>query len=110
MEGDGPMSMKAVLVVTLVTATGDLAQPPQILPQEEIGQCNAAAKATVEALALAMEERALPARVPGSPVAAAQQGNTGVWLARYKRQKRPDEKDDPEVTARMVRAACRPVG
>ena len=104
------MSIKAVLVITLVAATGELAQPPQILPQEDLGQCNAMAKATVETLASAMEERALPARVPDSEVIAVQQGKTGVWLARYKRQKRPDEKEDPEVTARMVRAACRPVG
>ena len=104
------MSMKAVLVITMVTASGDLAQPPLILPQEDLAQCNAMAKASVEALALAMEERALPARVPGSSMTAMQQGNTGTWMALYKRQKRPDEKDEPEVTARMVRGACRPAG
>jgi len=104
------MAMKAVLVVTLVGAAGELFQPPLVLPQEDLAVCNAAAKATVEALALGIEERALPARVAGSAVAAVQQANTGVWMARYTRTKRPDEKSDPEVTARLVRGVCRPLG
>ena len=102
------MAMKAVLVVTLVSAGGDLVQPPAILPLEDVAACNNAAKITVEALALGVEERALPARVQGTPIEAMQQGNTGVWLVRYTRQKRPDEKADPVVTGRMVRAVCRP--
>ena len=102
------MSMKAVLVVTLVSAAGDLGQPPAILPLEDVAACNNAAKITVEALALGVEEKALPARVAGTPIEAVQQGNTGVWLVRYTRQKRPDEKDNPVITARMVRAVCRP--
>lgn len=104
------MAIKAVLVVTMVSAAGDLAQPPLVLPQDDLASCNATAKATVEALALSMEERALPARVAGSLVLAVQQSNTGVWMARYTRTKRPDEKADPEVTARLVRAVCRPTG
>jgi len=104
------MAMKAILVVTLVGATGELSQPPMILQQDDVNACNAAAKATVEALALGIEERALPARVQGTAVVAVQQANTGVWMARYTRQKRPDEKADPEVTARSVRAVCRPTG
>lgn len=102
------MAMKAVLVVTLIGASGDLMQPPTILPVEDVAACNFAAKITVEALALGVEERALPARVQGTPIEAVQQGNTGVWLVRYTRQKRPDEKADSVITARMVRAVCRP--
>ena len=104
------MAIKAILVVTLVSASGDLMQPPLILPHEDATGCNAAAKATVEALALGMEERAMPARVAGSSVAAVQHGSTGVWTIRYTRQRRPSEQADPEVTASTVRAVCRPTG
>jgi hypothetical protein len=99
--------MKAVLVVTLVSAAGDLMQPPMIMPQNDAATCNAAAKITVEALALGMEERALPTRAPGTPIEAVQQANTGIWLVRYARQKRADETADPMVTGRTVRAVCR---
>ena len=102
------MAMKAVLVVTLIGANGDLMQPPAILPVEDVAACNVAAKITVEALALGVEERALPARVQGTPIEAVQQGNTGVWLVRYTRQKRSDEQADSVITARIVRAVCRP--
>jgi hypothetical protein len=49
------MAMKAVLVVTLVGAAGELMQPPTVLPQDDAASCSAAAKMTVEALALGME-------------------------------------------------------
>jgi hypothetical protein len=101
------MAIKAVLVVTLVSAAGDLVQPPVILPQDDMAACNAAAKMTIEALALGIEERALPTRAAGTPIEAVQQPSTGIWMVRYTRQKRPDESADPVVTGRMVRAVCR---
>lgn len=101
------MAMKAILVVTLVTAVGDPSFPPMVISQENMESCQAAARATVEALALAHEERLLPARVPLTPIAAKADAN-GAWFANYDRATRADPSKNETVVARNVRAICRP--
>jgi hypothetical protein len=50
----------------------------------------------------------MPSRAAGTPIEAVQQANTGIWMIRYTRTKQRDETADPVVTARTVRAVCRP--
>jgi len=104
------MSAKAILVIAVLGASGELSQPPVVLPQDDLAACNASAKATVEALALTLAERLLPGHVTGSPVLAVQQPVTGIWMPRYKRQARDGEAKEAEVTIRQIRATCRPIG
>ena len=90
------MAAIAVLVVTIVAASGDPAFPPYVNTEIDMPSCQAAAKAFVEALAWAHEEKAMPARLANTPVEAKPDAN-GVWLIHYKRQLRTDPKTGASV-------------
>ena len=100
------MSVKAILVVTILSATGDPAFPPKIDGFDNLQECEAAAKAAVEALALAHEERLTPARVKDSPIAAVR-NEAGVWMIRYNRTAPQNPGTGDTVVGRNVRAVCR---
>jgi len=98
--------LKAILVLTIVTAVGDPALPPTVIPVADLAACEALAKAGVEALAAAHEERSMPSRLAGSAFTAARD-DAGAWTIRYQRASRADPKVGEPATARMVRGACR---
>ena len=103
------MAAKALLVLTLVSATGEPQFAPTMLEQPSIEGCQAAAKAAVEATALAHAEKAMPAMIKGGKFAAIQD-ERGMWVIRYDRQLRTDATQSESVIARTVRAVCQPVG
>jgi hypothetical protein len=98
--------LKAILLLTVVNATGDPTFAPSVIGQADMATCQAAAKAAVEAFAAAHDERAMPSRLAGSTFAAVKD-DAGAWVIRYQRQSRTDPKVGEPATARMVRAACR---
>jgi hypothetical protein len=98
--------LKAILVLTIVTAVGDPAHPPAVIPVTDLATCEALAKAGVEALAAAHEERSMPSRLAGSGFTAARD-NAGVWTIRFERASRADPKVGEPASARMIRGACR---
>ncbi|MCC7276568.1 MAG: hypothetical protein IT561_28150 [Alphaproteobacteria bacterium] len=103
------MAAKALLVLSLVTATGDPMFPPTLLEQPSLEACQAAARTAVEAMAAAHPEKAMPSMLKGGKFAAVQD-ESGVWMIRYDRQQRTDPNQGEAVVARTVRAVCRPVG
>ncbi|MGE0725121.1 MAG: hypothetical protein AB7O45_12145 [Alphaproteobacteria bacterium] len=103
------MAAKALLVLTLVSATGDPQFAPSMLEQPSMEACQAAARAAVEATAMAHSEKAMPAMAKGGKFAAVQVDG-GMWVIRYDRQLRTDASQSESVIARTVRAVCRPVG
>jgi hypothetical protein len=102
------MSSMAVLVVTVLTAAGDPAFPPYVNTEPDLATCQASAKAFVEALALAHEEKAMPARLAKTEM-RAEADASGVFVIHYKRQLRTDPTQGEDATARMIRGVCREV-
>lgn len=103
------MSVKAILVVSILSATGDPAFPPKMEGFENLQDCEAVAKATVEALALTHEERLTPARVKDTPLAAVR-NEAGIWMIRYNRAATQNPSPGDTVIGRNVRAVCRATG
>jgi len=103
------VSVKAILVVTILSATGDPAFPPRIDDFDSVQECEAVAKATVEALALTHEERLTPARVKDTPLAAVR-NEAGLWMIRYNRAAPQNPSPGDTVVGRNVRAVCQATG
>ncbi|MGE0714298.1 MAG: hypothetical protein AB7P02_02550 [Alphaproteobacteria bacterium] len=103
------MAAKALLILTLVSATGDPMFPPSMMEQPSMEACQTIAKTAVEAMAMAHPEKAMPSMVKGGKFAAVQD-EAGVWMIRYDRQQRTDPNQGEPIVARTVRGVCRPVG
>ena len=102
------MAVKALLVLSLFSTAGDPLFPATMTEHPGMAQCQAQAKAAVEALAAIHGEKAMPTPLKGGGFAAVQD-ERGVWIIRYDRQQRTDPERGEAVTSRMIRAVCRPI-